>query len=340
MLKLQTGRIHCLFAPLATMTSTTPHAKLWLGIACLVLGQWTLSLLDTAGKLLAQAGYHVVMIAWMRYTLNTVFMAATLAPLYRRRTGKSILHSVRPRLQIGRAVLLLASTLVFFTVLKIVPLAEGTAMNFCAPLLVLAASPWLLGEKTYPSRWLAVGAGFVGMLIVIRPGGAIVPLGVVLGIVSAGTFALLMMLGRTANLADDPMVTLFYGGLVGSVVSSVMVPFFWSSHMPTTREWLILASTGVTSTIGHFFVNNAFKHAEASLLTPFVYIQIISATVMGWLVFNQLPDSLTAIGIGIICASGMAIAYVEHRRLHPGIGAASGARQENGVISALSRLDE
>lgn len=302
--------------------SSTPHSRLWLGIACLVLGQWTLSLLDTAGKLLAQAGYHVMMIAWMRYTLNTVFMAFTLVPLYRRRTGKSILKATRPRLQIIRAVLLLASTLVFFSVLKIVPLAEGTAMNFCSPIIVLAASPWLLREKAYTSRWLAVAAAFVGMLIVIRPGGAIVPLGVVLGLLSAATFALLIILGRTANQADDPMVTLFYGGLVGTIVSSFMVPFFWSSHMPTTREWLILASTGVTSTVGHFFVNSAFKHAEASLLTPFVYLQIISATAMGWLVFGQLPDSLTAIGIAIICTSGMVIAYVEHRRLHPRLTAA------------------
>ena len=86
--------------------------------------------------------------------------------------------------------------------------------------------------------------------------------------------------------------------------------------MPSYREWLILASTGVTSTVGHFFVNSAYKHAEASLLTPFVYLQIISASAMGWLVFNQLPDRLTALGIAIICASGAGIAYVEHYRHH------------------------
>jgi drug/metabolite transporter (DMT)-like permease len=306
--------------------SSASHARFVLGIACLVLGQWTLSLLDAAGKLLAQSGYHVVMIAWMRYSLNTLFMAVTLAPLYYRRTGRSILRTARPRLQVARAVLLLASTLVFFSLLKIVPLAEGTAMNFCSPLLVLAASPWVLGEKTYLSRWLAVAGGFVGMVIVIRPGGAIVPLGVALGLLSAATFATLMMLGRTANQADHPMVTLFYGGLVGTILSSAMVPFFWSAHVPTMREWLILASTGVTSTVGHFLVNNAYKHAEASLLTPFVYLQILSATTMGWLVFGQLPDRITAVGIGIICASGMAIAWIEHRRLHPDTSKPAGMR--------------
>lgn len=299
------------------MQDTAHRTKLWVGISCLVLGQWTLSLLDTAGKLLTLAGYHVVMIAWMRYTINTIFMAATLAPLYKSRTGKSILRSARPKLQIVRALLLLLSTLLFFSVLSIVPLSEGTAMNFCAPLLVLAISPWLLGEKTYASRWIAVAIGFIGMLIVVRPGGAIVPAGVVLGMCSAAVFALVSVMTRKANQIDDPRVTLFYGGMVGMLGSSLVVPFFWSTHVPTTTEWLILASTGVTSTVGHLFVNTAYKHAEASLLSPFFYLQIISATTMGWLVFHQLPDSLTAFGIGIICASGMGIAYIEHRRSHP-----------------------
>lgn len=298
---------------------TTTRAKLFLGITCLIAGLWTLTLLDTAGKLLTLAGYHVVVIAWMRYTINTAVMAVTLAPLYRKRTGKSILISTRPRLQIIRAIVLLSSTMVFFSVLKIVPLAEGTAMNFCAPLIVLAASPWLLGEKTYPSRWAAVAIGFAGMLIVVRPGGGIAPAGVALGLVSAATFAAVAIMNRKLSQKDDPLVTLFYGGLIGMLASSLLVPFFWSSHVPTTREWLILASTGITSTIGHYLINSAYSHAEASVLTPFVYLQVVSATLMGWLVFGQLPDGMTAIGIAIICASGMGTAYVEHRRTHPAL---------------------
>jgi drug/metabolite transporter (DMT)-like permease len=292
----------------------TPRVNLTLGILFLISGLWTLSLLDTAGKLLAVSGYHVVMIAWMRYTLNTLFMSVTMVPWYRRRTGKPVLASKQPAMQIVRAVVLLISTMVFFSVLRIVPLAEGTAMNFCAPLMVLAASPWLLGEKTYISRWIAVAVGFTGMLIVLRPGGAIVPAGVALGLLSALTFAAIAIMNRRLSRIDDPMTTLYYGGLVGMVVSSAMVPFFWSTHNPDLKEWLILASTGVTSTLGHFFMNTAYKHAEASLLTPFVYLQVVSATIMGWLVFNQLPDALTAVGIAIICASGIGIAMVERRR--------------------------
>ncbi|WP_443114432.1 DMT family transporter [Herbaspirillum seropedicae] len=288
-----------------------------LGILFLISGLWTLSLLDTAGKLLALAGYHVVMIAWMRYTINLFFMAATLAPLYRRRHGRSILQSNRLGLQLGRGALLLGSTLIFFSVLKIVPLAEGTAMNFCAPLIVLAISPWLLGERSYLSRWIAVLVGFTGMLIVIRPSGDIPPYGVALGLISALTQALLSILNRKASQADNPMVTLFYGALVGSVASTLLVPFFWTSHTPTMVELAILVSTGITSTIGHFLQNSAYRHAEASVLTPFFYAQIISACGMGWLVFGQFPDRITVLGIAIICASGIGIAYIEHKRAHP-----------------------
>lgn len=287
-----------------------------LGVMFLVSGLWTLSLLDAAGKLLAISGYHVVMIAWIRYTINVLFMAATLAPLYRRRTGRSIFRSNRPKLQLGRGALLLASTLVFFSVLRVVPLAEGTAMNFCAPLIVLAVSPWLLGERSYVSRWIAVLVGFTGMLIVIRPGGDIPPHGVALGLLSAFTMAMMSILNRKANQADDPMVTLFYGALVGSVLSTLAVPFFWSVHTPSAVEWAILVSTGITGTVGHFLQNSAYRHAEASVLTPFFYAQIISASAMGWLVFGQFPDGLTMLGIAVICASGVGIALVERRRHH------------------------
>ncbi|OWY30734.1 DMT family transporter [Herbaspirillum robiniae] len=301
---------------LPTSHTIAPTPKLWLGIIFLVTGLWTLSLLDSAGKLLAISGYHVVMIAWMRYTINVLFMAATLVPLYQRRTGRSIFRSNRLKLQLGRGALLLGSTLIFFSVLRIVPLAEGTAMNFCAPLIVLAVSPWLLGERSYVSRWIAVLVGFSGMLIVIRPGGDIPPHGVALGLLSAFTMAMMSILNRKANQADDPMVTLFYGALVGSALSTLAVPFFWSVHSPDLVEWAILISTGITGTIGHFLQNSAYRHAEASVLTPFFYAQIISASGMGWLVFGQFPDGLTVLGIAIICASGVGIALIERRRHH------------------------
>jgi drug/metabolite transporter (DMT)-like permease len=212
--------------------------------------------------------------------------------------------------------LLLASTLIFFSVLKIVPLAEGTAMNFCAPLIVLAISPWLLGERSYLSRWIAVLIGFTGMLIVIRPSGDIPPVGVALGLVSAFTQALLSILNRKASQADNPMVTLFYGALVGSIVSTLLVPFFWTSHTPTVVELAILVSTGITSTIGHFLQNTAYRHAEASVLALLLRPDHLGLR-HGLAGLRAVPGQVTVLGIAIICASGIGIAYIEHKRAHP-----------------------
>jgi len=300
--------------PLATILERHSGHRLWLGIVFLVTGLWTLSLLDAASKRLVLAGYHIIMVAWVRYGINLLFMATVLAPLHRRRGGGQVWRTRRPDLQLLRGMVMLGTTLVFFSVLRIVPLAEGTAMNFCAPLIVLAMSPWLLREKSYVSRWIAVLVGFAGMLIVIRPGGDIPPLGVALGLLSAFLQAMMSIVNRKVSQADDPMVSLFYGALVGTVLTSLLLPFFWHAHTPGLVEWLILISTGITGAIGHFLQCSAYRHAEASMLTPFFYAQILSASAMGWLVFGQFPDGVTILGIAVICASGIGIAWVEHRR--------------------------
>lgn len=292
--------------------------KTLLGILLLVLGVSVLSVLDSVNKLLAIAGYHVVMIAWVRYTGNAVLMSLTMVPLYQKRTGTSIFKTNNLRLQIFRGIMLLLSTLIFFSMLRIMPIAEATSLNFCAPLIVLAVSPWVLNEPSRISRWIAVIVGFIGMLIVVRPGGDIPPMGILLGACSACTFATFSILNKKLAKVDDPVVTLFYGALAGTLISSVAVPFFWVTQTPSSLELLMIFSMGVTSTLGHFFMNCAYKNAEASMLMPFTYMQIIAAATLGWLLFNQFPDGFTLLGILIICSSGTGIAcyeyYLSHRR--------------------------
>jgi drug/metabolite transporter (DMT)-like permease len=108
-------------------------------------------------------------------------------------------------------------------------------------------------------------------------------------------------------------VTLFYGAIVGTVITSIAVPFFWSIHHPTTLEWVLILTIGIFGTFGHFLLNYAYKHADASMLMPFTYMQIIAAATLGWLLFDQFPDGLTLVGILIICSSGAGIAYYEYR---------------------------
>lgn len=282
--------------------------QLLTGIGLLVLGQWILTLLDATGKTLTQQGLPIVAVAWVRYVSHVVVILLLLGPGRFRQQQKP----ARPGMQWIRGGLMLLSTLVFFSVLKLMPLATATALNFCAPLFVVALSPWLLGEKpgghARLTRWAGVLIGFTGMLVVVRPGGELTPAGVALGLLSALLFALLQMITRRMAAHDAPMTTLIQSGITGAVLTTLLVPFFWFESAPTLTQCALLLSTGVTGSLGHYFVIRAFQYADASFLSPFLYLQIISATTVGYLAFGQLPDWTTALGIAVICAGGICVA--------------------------------
>lgn len=282
--------------------------RLLTGIALLVVGQWILSLLDATGKTLTQQGLPVVAVAWVRYLGHVVAIFLLIGPARWQQLSRPAL----PRLQWLRGALMLASTLVFFTVLKLMPLATATALNFCAPLIVVALSPWLLGERPGVharwTRWIGVGIGFAGMLVVVRPGGELSPLGMGLGLLSALLFALLQMLTRRIAAHDAPMTTLIQSGVTGAALTTVLVPFFWFEAVPTLAQGALLLSAGVTGSLGHYFVIRAFQYADASFLSPFLYLQIFSATVVGYFAFGHLPDWTTALGIAVICVGGVCVA--------------------------------
>lgn len=282
--------------------------QLLTGIALLVVGQWILSLLDATGKTLTQQGLPVVAVAWVRYLGHVVAIFLLIGPARWQRLSRP----AAPHLQWLRGALMLASTLVFFSVLKLMPLATATALNFCAPLIVVALSPWLLGERpglhARWTRWIGVGIGFAGMLVVVRPGGELDAFGVALGLLSALLFALLQMLTRRIAAHDAPMTTLIQSGVTGAALTTLLVPFFWFEAVPTALQCALLISAGLTGSLGHYFVIRAFQYADASFLSPFLYLQIFSATVVGYFAFGHLPDWTTALGIAVICAGGVCVA--------------------------------
>ena len=204
----------------ASMTGDDARRRLLTGIALLVIGQWILSLLDATGKTLTQQGLPVVAVAWVRYLGHVVAIFLLLGPARWQQQSRP----AQPRLQWLRGALMLASTLVFFSVLRLMPLATATALNFCAPLIVVALSPWLLGERPGPyarwTRWIGVGIGFAGMLVVVRPGGELNAFGVALGLLSALLFALLQMLTRRIAAHDAPMTTLIQSGVTGAALTT------------------------------------------------------------------------------------------------------------------------
>lgn len=288
--------------------SVLPRQHTASGILLLIAGMWTLSVLDGTAKWLTALGLPIVLLSWARYAVHAIVLLAATVP----RRGWGILKSHHPGYQLLRASLMLSSTVLFFSVLKLLPLAEATAINFCAPFIILALSPWLLKEPARISRWLGVAGGFCGMLIVVRPGSGLNPAGVALGFLTALNFAIFQIATRKVA-SDDPLTTNLWGGCLGTIVLTPLLPFFWTEFHLTTLQWLVVFSMGIIGLTGHMLQIMAFRRAPASLLSPFVYLQIVSATTVGYLYFHQFPDLWSAVGIGVICASGILVAWWEWR---------------------------
>ena len=211
-----------------------------------------------------------------------------------------------------RAVCLLGSGLFFTYGLLFIPLAENTAVNFLAPLLVAALSGPLLGEKVTRGQWVAVICGFIGVVVIIHPGGELFTPAVLLPMAAALCFSCYQILTRKLSLYDSPTTSNFFAGLFNALVMSALVPFFWQT--PTLihgLEMLALGSLGMTA---HLLLTQSFRLAAPALLAPFSYCQIVFSGILGWLLFNHTPDFTTRIGIAIICVSGLAAALQQRRK--------------------------
>lgn len=262
---------------------------------------------DALSKYLA-GFYPIVMVVWARYVVHTLMMLAIFVP----QTGLStIIRTKRPGLQLARALCLIATSLFFTTSLRYIPLAEATAVNFLAPLLVTALSVPLLKEVVTRAQWAAVIAGFVGVLIVIRPGGELFTVAILLPLTSAFFFGLYQLLTRKLSGIDSPTTSNFLAGIINSLIMSALVPFFWQS--PSWPHVLFMIGLGTCGMLGHLLLTQAFRHAAPALLAPFSYLQILFAGMYGYLIFNHTPDIFGVVGISVICLSGLAVAWGQRR---------------------------
>ncbi|WP_343737654.1 DMT family transporter [Achromobacter sp.] len=285
-----------------------------IGVLLLVLSMWTLSCLDASGKWVMDAGVPLLVLSWFRYAIHLVLVLALVLPA----RGMRVLRSTKPREQLIRGGSMFLATLMFFTTLSYIPQAEATSINFLAPLLVLSLAPWILKEPARMSRFVAAGIAFVGVLIVIRPGGGLHPVGTIFGLLTACCFTAQFIATRRVA-GDDPFTSLIWSGAVGTICLTLALPFILPPALPFLQalsafDWAVLISTGITGCVGHLFQIAAYRRAPASTLAPFIYLQIISATSVGWLVWGHFPDPLTWLGIAIICASGVGIGMIEWRR--------------------------
>lgn len=286
------------------------------GVLLLIVSMWALSGLDASGKYLmgADIGAPLFVVCLLRYGVHTALTLFTIIPA----RGWKALRCSQPRAQVTRGLSMLAATMLFFTTLHYLPLGQATAINFLAPLIVLAIAPWALKEPPFLSRWIAAGIGLLGVLVVVRPGSGLDPTGTLLGLMTACALASQYLSSRRVAV-DDPYTTLIWSGAVGSMVMVLALPFYWRDLAAlavrlSATQWLVLLGTGFWGCLGHFLQIQAYRRAPASLLAPFVYFQIVSAAALGWLIWGQFPDPVSWLGIAVVCASGITIGLIEWRR--------------------------
>jgi drug/metabolite transporter (DMT)-like permease len=274
----------------------------------MMLSAILIPLLNASSKYLTQF-YPVVEITWARYAGHFVFMLLVFAP----RRGTRLLVSSRPVLQLVRSALLCLSTLIYITALTWVALPTATAISFTGPLIVTALAPFLLGEQVGRTRWLAVGVGFLGALVVVRPGMEGANQAALLVLASASASALYQIMTRKLASQDPAETSITYIALAGFVLTSVPLPFVWVTPESLWHA-LVFVGLGLFGGFGHYFLVRAFELAPAPVVSPFNYGQLIGAAVLSYSVFGQIPDAWTWLGAFIIAASGIFMLYAERSR--------------------------
>ncbi len=271
-----------------------------LGILLLLAGIVLFVSGEVCVKLLAQ-DHSITQVVWARYT----FHALVTFVIFQRVGMFANAKTTRPWLHLARSALMLAATACFFTALRYLPLADAVAISFLAPLMVTAFSIPILKEKVGPRRWAAIAVGFVGTMIIIRPGTAAMHWAAILPLGSAVCYALYQILTRIATRTDTTNTSLFWMSAFGVVATSLLVPFAWTN--PSLEAWALMLALGSFYGFGHYLLIRGLELTSASMLSPFLYTQVIWATIFGLLIFDQFPDMWTLIGVGIVIASGLYI---------------------------------
>ena len=262
---------------------------------------------EAVAKYLTLQGMPLSQVIWARYAAHMLLMLAIMVP----RSGFACFASKRPMAQIGRSVLLLTDTVLYFWGLTFLSLVEVTAIVFVAPILVVVLAWPLLGEALTGRKVLAVLTGFLGVLIVVRPGldGLSWPALLIVG--AAVCIALFNIATRRMKDTDPASVTMLYTAAVGTVVASIWVPFDWIP--PSGEQWLLMGLIGVLGGVGHGLLVVAHQDAPASTVAPFMYVQILWAIGLGWLVFGSWPDFPTLVGAAVIIGGGLYLLLRERR---------------------------
>jgi len=273
------------------------------GIALILASTIFLGISDVTAKYLS-ATLPSIEIAWIRFVVFALIMMPAMMP------GSPLfaLPTKRLGLQLMRGVTVLASSLFFISGLRFLPIAEASATGFVAPLFVTALSIVFLGEKVGLRRWIATGIGLIGVIIILRPGSGAFHPAAFFPIVSALAWACTLIMTRMMSGTERAITTMTYSSIAGVVVISLLVPFVWVT--PSWHDIAFGVFIGVASTAGQWIVVVAFRYADASVLAPFSYTQLLWVSILGFFIFGEVPDVWTVTGAIFIVASGL---YTAHR---------------------------
>lgn len=259
-------------------------------------------------KFLGQDGYNSLQVSWARAFGHIVFMLAVFVPKF----GLGMLRTRRPLIQLTRSTMLFLSNATNFFAIVFIPLAKTASISLMAPLMVVPLAWAILGERTTFGRLLALGAGFAGVLIVIRPGTELFHWASLLAVVSAIGYAVYQVLTRKVAGIDPPETSTIYSSLVGGVGMFAVLPFVWKTP-DNLRDIIFFCSLGVIGAVGHYLVARAFTNAPANIVSPFQYVQLIGSVTVGYVFFGDFPDLLTWVGAAIIVGSGLYIGWSQTR---------------------------
>ena len=294
------------------MSAARPARPL-IGIGLMLGAMAVLPLLDVIAKFLGQQGMPVMQIVWARLFFGawmTLPFALKLAGVRGLVPNMPLMHGVR-------ACFMVAATAFFFWALHYLPIADTLAIFFVQPLVLTLLSPIVLGEHVGLRRWVAVLIGFIGTLIIIRPGFQELNPGVFMALASGTCLAIYLLLTRKIAGSAPAMVTTFYTTLSGAILTSVIVLFVWVP--PTPAQWGLFVLLSLIANGGHYLIVKSYDHAEASLLAPLAYTEMVMATFAGWYFFGDFPDLWTFVGVAILIACAIYISWRERVRSVPPI---------------------